>query len=204
MQLVTVNFRTNDNGSASALSDYEPIVSGMLTFAPGETSKQITVAVTGDQKAELNETFSVDLSRPSNATITDSRGVATILNDDLPSLGISDTVVAEGDTGVTSALFTVVLSNTVSVPVTVHYATSDTVPTTAPVDYIASSGTLTFAPGETSKQIAVSVRGDLIDEPLTSEGFLEAFFVTLSGAINATIMNHIGAAVILNDDGAFS
>ena len=185
MQLVTVNFRTNDNGSASALSDYEPIVSGMLTFAPGETSKQITVAVTGDQKAELNETFSVDLSRPSNATITDSRGVATILNDDLPSLGISDTVVAEGDTGFTSALFTVVLSNTVSVPVTVHYATSDTVPTTAPVDYIASSGTLTFAPGETSKQIAVSVRGDLIDEPLTSEGFLEAFFVTLSGAVNA-------------------
>jgi len=57
-------------------------VSGTLTFAPGETTKTIVVSITGDTKKEKDETFFVNLSGPSNATIADGQGRGTIINDD--------------------------------------------------------------------------------------------------------------------------
>lgn len=77
---VSVNFATA-NGSAIANSDYLP-VNGTLTFNPGETSKIISVSVTGDTSIESNETFFVNLSSAINATIGDVQGLATITNDD--------------------------------------------------------------------------------------------------------------------------
>ena len=57
--------------------------SGTLTFAPGETTKTITIEVKGDSKKEANETFFLDLfGNSSNSLFTKSRGVGTILNDD--------------------------------------------------------------------------------------------------------------------------
>ncbi|MEQ1828256.1 MAG: SBBP repeat-containing protein [Pirellula sp.] len=79
-QTVTVNYGTFD-GTATSGSDYQSL-SGILTFAPGETSKTVVVPVYGDLVLEANETFFVDLSSPSNALIADSRGVATIRDDD--------------------------------------------------------------------------------------------------------------------------
>ncbi len=56
---------------------------GTLTFAPGETTKTITIAVKGDSKKEANETFYLDLFGLSgNALFTKNRGLGTILNDD--------------------------------------------------------------------------------------------------------------------------
>lgn len=77
---VTVNFTTT-SGSATAGSDFTA-KSGTVTFAPGQTSQLISIAVMGDTVNEADETFFVDLSAPSNATIADSRGVVTIVNDD--------------------------------------------------------------------------------------------------------------------------
>jgi hypothetical protein len=78
---VTVDF-TTANGSAVAPSDYLS-VSGTLTFAPGEVSKQITVQTVGDVVVEANETFSVNLSNPTNATIAGAGyGLGTITNND--------------------------------------------------------------------------------------------------------------------------
>ncbi|HWN94119.1 MAG TPA: Calx-beta domain-containing protein, partial [Methylomirabilota bacterium] len=77
---VTVNF-TTVNGTATAGSDYTT-TNGVLTFAPGQTSLNITVLVRGDTNAEASETFSVSLSNPVNATLNDSTGVGTITNDD--------------------------------------------------------------------------------------------------------------------------
>ena len=54
-QPVTVSYRTV-NGTATAGSDYTSR-SGTLTFAPGETTKTITIQVKGDNKRESNETF---------------------------------------------------------------------------------------------------------------------------------------------------
>jgi hypothetical protein len=77
---VVVNYSTGD-GTAVAYNDYTP-VSGALTFSPGQTTKTVSVPVVGDTAVEGNETFSVNLSNPSNATVTDGQGLGTILNDD--------------------------------------------------------------------------------------------------------------------------
>ncbi len=92
-QTVTVEYATA-NGTASAGSDYAAKL-GTLTFAGGATSQTITVPVIGDTAVEPNETFTVALSNPTNATIADGQGVGTIVNDDsaLPPTG-SITVTA--------------------------------------------------------------------------------------------------------------
>lgn len=80
-QTIAVDFATAD-GTAIAGSDYAS-TSGTLTFNPGETSKTVTVAVTGNTLFEPNKTFFVNLSNPTNAIIADGQGVGTIINDDL-------------------------------------------------------------------------------------------------------------------------
>jgi hypothetical protein len=71
---VTVNYATA-NGSATAGNDYAS-TSGTLNFAPGETSKTLTVAIYGEIPS--TRTFYVRLSNPVNATIADGEGSGTI------------------------------------------------------------------------------------------------------------------------------
>src|SRR5256886_16806290 len=169
----------------------------MVTFAPGVTIQPVTVTVNGDTKFEPNETFFVNLSNPTNATIADGQGQGTILNDDAqPSISINDVSLAEGNSGTTNFVFTVSLSNASSQTITVAYATADGTATTADNDYVAANGTLTFNPGDTSKSITVTVNGDTKFEPN------ETFTVTLSGATNATIAKAVGTGTIQNDDAA--
>lgn len=80
-QPVTVSYRTV-NGAATAGSDYTS-KSGAITFAPGETTKTITIQVKGDNKRESNDTFYLELlNNSSNSLLTRTRGIGTILNDD--------------------------------------------------------------------------------------------------------------------------
>src|SRR4029078_6802323 len=192
---VTVNFSTADS-TATAGSDYVTS-SGILVFNPGETTKTITVLVNGDTVNEADETFFVNLSSPSNATIAAGQGVGTIINDDaLPSISINDVSAAEGNTGTTNAVFTVTRSSPNGQTVTVHFPTADGT-ATAGTDYLASNGTLTFNPGETTKTVAVVVIGDTVVEGN------ESFFVNLTSATNATIADGQGIATIVDDaDGA--
>jgi large repetitive protein len=189
---VTVSYATAD-GTATAGSDYTA-TAGTLTFAPGVTSQTLTVAVLGDTRNEANETFFMNLSTPSNATIADGQGQGTILNDDsLPTLSINNVTVTEGNTGTTPAVFTVTLSAASSQTVTVNYATADG-KATAGSDYTATAGTLTFTPGTTSQTITVAVLGDTVKEST------ETFFVNLSNATNATIASGRGRGTILDND----
>lgn len=81
-QAVTMSYRTV-NGTATAGSGDYVAKTGTLTFAPGETSKTITIEVKGDSKREANETFYLDLFGNSiNSLFTKNRGIGTILNDD--------------------------------------------------------------------------------------------------------------------------
>jgi len=77
---VTVQFSTQ-NGTATAGSDYNT-KSGTVTFNPGITKQPITVAIIGDKVIEPNETFTVNLTNPVNATIAKGTGTGTIINDD--------------------------------------------------------------------------------------------------------------------------
>src|SRR5262245_30191515 len=191
-QEMSVKFATA-NGTAGA-SDYVSN-SGTLTFAIGDVSKTVTVPGNGDTLDEANETFLVNLTSPVNASIADGQGVGTIVDDDpAPTLAIGDVSLAEGNRGTTAFTFTVTLSAVSGQSVTVSYATANGTATTGNNDYSAKSGTLTFAPGETSKTIVVSVKGDRRGEAN------ETFFVNLTGPTNATLADGQGVGTILNDD----
>jgi ribosomal protein L35AE/L33A len=169
---VTVDYATSD-GTAQAPGDYEP-GTGTLTFPPGETSQTVTVQVNGDVLDEADETFSVTLSNPVNATIADGIGVGTIIDDDpAPSLSINDVAMLEGNSGNSQATFTVSLSTASGQAVTVQYATADGT-ATAGSDYQARTGTLTFAAGQMTRNLNVRISGDTQVEPD------ETYFVNLS------------------------
>jgi hypothetical protein len=189
---VTVNYGTAD-GTAVAGSDYAA-VSGTLSFAPGQTSKTILVPVTGDRFGEGAENFVVKLRAAKNAKVADGTGVVTVVDDE-PRLGISDAVVEEGNAGTTLMTFTVSLWAAYDQAVSVNYATADG-SAIAGEDYLAAFGTLTFAPGETTKTITVEVVGDA-----TPEG-TDLFFVNLSGGTaNLSVDDGQGYGWIQDDDG---
>ena len=194
-QPVTVAYATANGTSAG--SDYQAMT-GTLTIPAGQTMGTITVLVNGDTNVEPNETFFVNLSSPSNATIADGQGVGTITNDDvqsLPTLSISDVTKKEGHKGSTTFTFTVTLSAPSTKTVTVSYATANGTAKVSDNDYTALSGTLTFSPGQTTKTITITVRGDRKVE------LDESFFVNLSSASGATIADGQGLGMIQNDDG---
>ena len=197
----SVNFTTAD-GTATAEADYVA-TNGTLTFAPNVTSQTITVSVLGDLLPEPSdflappiETFTVNLSSPTDGVIVDGQGVGTI-TDNEPRVFINDVVVTEGDSGTVNAVFTVMLSTTNSQTVTVEYATADGTPSPAVAgsDYVATNGTLTFAPNVTSQTITVPVLGNLLNE---ASG--ESFVVNLTNAVNAAISDDQGEGRVLDND----
>jgi subtilase family protein/Calx-beta domain-containing protein/fervidolysin-like protein len=193
-QTVTVTYTTADNTATVLDLDYAP-ATGVVTFLPGQTSQTVTVQVTGDTKSEPNETFFVNLSLPTNATIADGQGVGTIVNDDAqPTISINDVSANEGNGGLTPFTFAVTLSNPSSNTITVTYATADGTATVADLDYVAATGVVTFLPGQTSQPVTVQVTGDTQFEPN------ETFLVNLTLPTNATIADGQGVGTIVNDD----
>lgn len=190
---VTVQYATA-NGTATAGSDYTT-ASGTLTIPAGATSQTVTIQVKGDTAQEANETFSVNLSLPTGATLADAQGLGTINNDDIRNLRINDVSLAEGNSGTTPFTFTVSLNALSSAPVTVKYATANGT-ATAGNDYTAASGTLTIPAGQISKTVAIQVKGDTTNEAR------ETFFVNLSNPVGATLADAQGAGGISNDDGS--
>jgi len=160
----------------------------------GQTTGTISVLVNGDRLPEANETFAVNLSAATSATIADSQGAGTILDDE-PRISISDVTKWEGRKNTTSFVFTVTLSAAYDQPVTVSFQTGNGTATTGDNDYIAKSGTLTFSPGETTKTITVEVRGD------SKREVNETFYLDLFDlSSNALFTKSRGIGTILNDD----
>jgi hypothetical protein len=189
---VTVQYSTA-NGTATAGTDYLP-ASGTLVFPPNTTTRTVGVPILDDTLYEGNETFFLNLSNATGATIQDGQGVATIIENEPQILvSIGDAAVVEGNTGTTSATFTVTLSAPSTLTTTVSYATADGT-ATAPGDYQAASGTVTFAPGVVSQPVAVSVVAD------TAVEADETFLVNLSGPVNAAIADGQAVGTIFDDD----
>ena len=179
-------------GTATAGTDYDAR-SGEVTIRAGATSATIVVPVRGDRAAESAESFSLRLSDPVNAFVADGLGVATIADDE-PRISINNVTKYEGNGKTTVFTFTVSLSVAYDQPVTVSYATAAGT-ATAGTDYESGTGTVTFAPGETTKTISVVVKGDKQREAN------ETFYVDLFGASSfATIGVARGVGTIWNDD----
>ena len=194
--LVTVAYATTPGTATSA--DFTA-TSGMLTFQPNEQSKMVPVQTTHDTVDEPNETFTLSLSGPTNATLLDATAMGTIEDNDAPlSLRVANTEGTEG--GLVN--FTVTLSRPVSTEtVTVSYMT---VPGTATssadgvgADFTATSGTLVFAANDMSKTVPVQTTQDNVDESN------EAFTLMLSNpSANVTLGTEMATGTIIDDDGA--
>jgi hypothetical protein len=108
-------------------------------------------------------------------------------------LAVADASVFEGDRGASNVAVAVTLSKGSSQAITVRYATANGA-AVAKQDYTATSGTLTFQPGQTSRTIWVAIKGDRKREAD------ETISVNLSNAVGATIGDGVGTVTILNDD----
>ena len=189
-----VDYATQDN-TAEAGSDYQSR-SGTLSFS-GTRRQEVFVPINGDLANEPNELFSVNLTNSTGADIRDPQGLGTITDDDVPAtLSVSDQTVGEGNNGTqTTAGFLVTLSQPSPTTVTVNYSTADGTATSAGFDYVAASGTVTFAPGETSATIDVSVIGDNV-----AEGVSETFTVSLSSPTGAELADATATGTIVGDE----
>ena len=177
---VSVAFATQ-NGTATAPADYTA-ASGVLTFPPGTLQRPLSVPFVPDSVDEQDETFTIALTAPVNASLGDAQGIGTIFDDDGPVLSIAQPQVLEGNAGTTDATFAFSLSGPSVQSVLVSYATGD-LTAMAGVDYQPRTGTLTFAPGSTQPiLVPVSVIGDTADEP--DERF--ALFIGVDNASTAT------------------
>ena len=155
---------------------------GKVTFAPGQTSQDITVDILGDLTNESDENFFVRLSDATGAVIEDGVGEAVIENDDAPIITISDPAPTPetGPQGIPNTInFTVSLSRPADVVTTIDYSTANGTALSGQ-DYIATSGQLTFQIGEQSKTITVQlIKDGILGEPN------ETFFVNLSNPVGA-------------------
>jgi hypothetical protein len=191
---VQVSYATAD-GSALAGQDYKS-ASGTLTFAPGETSKTVSVTILADELSESSENFYLRLSNATNTTLNDSEGEGTIRDagDPLPpAISIGDARITEGNSGTIPLTFDVTLSAPSSQTITVQYQTEDN-SALADGDYVTTSGTLTFEPGVTSQTITVPIIGDDVAEAI------ESFRVRLSNPTNATLGGNPGTGTIVDND----
>ncbi|MCY4507181.1 MAG: autotransporter domain-containing protein, partial [Acidobacteria bacterium] len=187
-RIVTVYYATA-GATAEEGADYAA-ASGTLTFAPGEDARTIPVPTLEDEIDELNETFTLDLANPHAATLRDGAATGTIIDDDEPPvIVITDAEAEEGD----PVEFTIALSAVTSRTVTVTYATAGGTAEEG-ADYTATSGTLTFVPGEETKTIAVLTLEDEIDERN------ETFTLDLGNPHAATLQNGAATGTINDDD----
>ena len=191
-----VDFATA-NGTAAAGSDYLA-TGGTFNFAAGQATRTVSVTINGDTSVEANETFFLNLANATNGgTIVDGQGLGTITNDDATAvvgdISIGDVTIAEGNSGTKTATFTV--SHTGTAAFTVDFATANGT-AAAGSDYLATGGTLSFAAGQATRTVSVTINGDTSVEPN------ETFFFNLTNATDGTIVDGQGLGTITNDDGS--
>jgi extracellular elastinolytic metalloproteinase len=173
-------------------SDYTPRTA-TLSFPPGTAVQTVAVPLATDAAIELDETFTLNVTSATGATVTDGQGVATIVNDDFPVVSIGDATAPEGDTGASDAVLTLSLSEPAPFASAVGYAATGGT-ATAGVDFGAVAGTVGFPAGVTTRTVAVPVLGDRVAEAA------ETFLVTLSGPAGTTIGDGQAQGTILDDD----
>ncbi|MEF8730116.1 MAG: Calx-beta domain-containing protein [Accumulibacter sp.] len=200
----TVAYAVIGSGSnpASAEDFSGALPSGTVSFLANETSKTVTVDVSGDTTVEGDEGFTVTLNDPNNATIVIAAAEGTIVNDDAlppPTLAIAPLGgnKAEGNTGTTTFSFAVTRTGDTSGVTSVDYsvAGAGTQPADA-ADFGGAlpSGTLTFAADEVEQVVTIAVTGD------TAVELDEQFAVNLTNPGNAALAVASASATIENDD----
>lgn len=192
-EAVTVDYEVVA-GTATADVDYTA-VSGTLSFAMGESLQLLTLPILDDLLDEADETFTVRLLNPSLGSVgTPSEAVVTITDNDEPPTVQWEAAEVNGAEGVATQVMTAILSVASGQPVMVDVATADGTAVSA-ADYTAVSETLTFAPGETSQTVTVSIVDDLVEEGS------ETLTAMLSNPVNAALGTpDVATLTILDND----
>jgi|CXWL01.1.fsa_nt_gi CSLREA domain-containing protein len=197
---VGFNYASVDNTASIADNDYAA-ASGSGSIPPGGATgtTTISVSINGDGVFENAESFFVNLSAPTNATIADPQGIGTITNDDTaPTLAINDVSITEGNSGTQNLAFTVTRSGLTALPASFTAATADG-SASAPADYLAAlAGSTSIAAGGATgtTTLTATINGDFVDE------LNETFFVNLSAPVNASVFDNQGSGTITDDDTA--
>jgi hypothetical protein len=173
---VTVNYST-ENATATAGTDYTS-KTGSLTFEPGDTSKTVNVSIAGDNLFEVNETFNLVLSNPSNAGITDGTGEGTIQdNDTAPTVNFA-TANQSGEEGETITAI-IQLSAVAGVNITVPFAVTGTATNNS--DYTINPSSIIIPAGNSQRIISLNLSQDNLDE------VNESIILTLETPTNASV-----------------
>ena len=191
---ITVDY-TTANGTATAGQDYTT-KSGTLTFLNGEVVKSFDIPINNDGTDETDETVNLTLSNASPGVFLtpNAAAVLTIIdNDSPPTISVEDVSHEEGNVGTNQFSFRVSLSGASSFPISLDFLTADGT-ATFNSDYLPANGQVNFAPGETLKNILVTINGDLTTE------LNETFFVNLSNPANATLADNQALGTIVDDD----
>lgn len=197
---VTVEFvSVEPAGAATFPEDYDPVWSS-VTFRPGQTTVTIPVTIKGDTLDEDDEPAWINVYAASHAEIGGfgGQGGVVIRDDDpLPAVVPGAVSVTEGDTGTKVVQVPVTLSAPSGRTVTVSYASLNQPGgyATWPEDYEPVLGTLTFLPGETSKTVALTIKGDTLDE--NDEGAILAFGTPTNATLGGL---GVGGVTIIDDE----
>jgi hypothetical protein len=190
---VSVNYQTA-NGTATAGIDYQS-ANGTINFAAGEISKSVLIAVNGDTLVESSETFLLNLSNPSNATVG-TAGTATIQDDDNPGkLQFSAASFSIAENG-GSATISVSRTGGAAGAVTVDFTTQNGT-ATAGQDYTSVGGTLVLNDGQQSANFVIPIINDATGESN------ETVLLTLANPLGGATLGSPATAIltISDDDG---
>jgi hypothetical protein len=203
---ITVNFSAS--GTAIFNTDYSQTgaatfdgTTGTVFMDAGVSSVAITFDPVADNTVEPDESITLTLLSGNGYQLSAGMDTATgtILNDDTATLTISNLEQAETDDGTTNFTFQVALDQAVDMPFTVDFATADGTAAVSDGDYVANSGTLSFAGMEMETQfITVAVNGDCLIE--TDEMFTISLSNLQAGSLDVVFGNTTATGTILNDD----
>ncbi|WP_408038871.1 beta strand repeat-containing protein, partial [Tenacibaculum amylolyticum] len=159
----SVNYAvTGSAGNPANAADFGgSLPSGVVNFAIGETSKIITINVSGDTVFEPEEEFTVTLSGATGTDIGTTTATGTINNDD-PALTVSSPTITEGNSGTSNADITVTLSSPAPAGGTTIYYTVVPGTAVAGVDYTAppANANIIIPAGSTTGTISIPIIGD--------------------------------------------
>ena len=181
-------------GTALEGTDYE-LIPGTLTFEPGETVKSLTFIIKNNELVEADKTIQFSLADPVNAYLSTVASHTYTIKDDDPAIDFAAAVSSVIEDGGTAKV-TVKLANASTKIVTVNYAATGGIAVQG-TDYKLTAGTLTFQPGETSKEIAVEVIND--DAVEADETIVLALTNPVKGHLGG---NKVHTLTILDDDPA--
>lgn len=186
------------NRSAEAGSDYSSRRLTRQSLAAGTLSKTFAISISGDLTVESEESFVVNVTNVSAATVIDGQAVGVIVNDDFAPhifLTVADAETTEGNAGSHKLVFPVTLSRPAAATVTATFYVYATVATPG-VDYLGGPWPVTFAPGETTALLSMDIFGDTAVEP--DEIIQVDFDTRMLGVLPG---RSFAVGRILNDDG---